>query len=107
MITTNNAQDWKLILEGAPIKVCVKNQPDEILERTPFFITTNHDLGKEINKKDSNALKERYNEYHFHTQIDNDKVQGRFPACPQMIMPHDLYRFFCNTSSRPDSGLLE
>ena len=100
MITKNNAQDWKLILEGAPIKVCVKNQPDEILERTPFFITTNHSLGNEIDKKDSDALEERYIEYYFHIQIDNDKVQGRFPACPQMVMPQDLYRFFCNASSR-------
>jgi len=36
----------KLLLEGSPIKVCAKTEQDEIMERTPFFLTSNELLGK-------------------------------------------------------------
>ena len=98
VIQRSDVDDWKLLFEGVSFKVSVKNQPDQILERTPFFITTNHPLGRFVAEADCRALKERYIEYLFTTQIDNDKVQGRFPACPQVVKPHHLYQFFISAS---------
>jgi hypothetical protein len=47
--------------------VHVKNAPDQILGRMPFFITSNHDVWKY-----GNALRERIITYRFFTQINND-----------------------------------
>jgi hypothetical protein len=44
-IVPANVNEWKLLLEGAPVQVSVKNSQDEMLQRTPFFITTNNALG--------------------------------------------------------------
>ncbi|QQP40549.1 Uncharacterized protein FKW44_014634, partial [Caligus rogercresseyi] len=58
MVTTTDINEWKLLLEGAPVKASVKS-PDSILKRTPFFITTNHSLSKWISADDAAALQER------------------------------------------------
>uniref|UniRef100_A0A0K2VKZ4 Parvovirus non-structural protein 1 helicase domain-containing protein n=1 Tax=Lepeophtheirus salmonis TaxID=72036 RepID=A0A0K2VKZ4_LEPSM len=48
MLTMADINEWKLLLEGAPVKASIKNGPDSLLTRTPFFITTNHSLSKWI-----------------------------------------------------------
>ena len=94
LITPQDVQDWKLLLEGAPFKVAVKNQPDDILECTPFFITSNHDIWKYVNGTDANALRERVVIYRFHTQIDSDFHRGRFSAAPCTLSSVDVFDFF-------------
>ena len=59
MIRQQDVEDWKLLLEGAPITVSVKYQPDAVLERTPFFITTNEPVEKWIGEGHKMAIKER------------------------------------------------
>ena len=100
LITPQDVQDWKLLLEGAPFKVAVKNQPDDILERTPFFITSNHDIWKYVNGTDANALRERVVIYRFHTQINSDFQRGRFSAAPCTLSSLDVFSFF-NTLKCP------
>jgi hypothetical protein len=39
LITAADVHDWKLLLEGSDYKVHVKNAPDQVLSRMPFFIT--------------------------------------------------------------------
>ena len=52
LISQNDVNDWKLLMEGAPIKACVKNSDDEILERTPIFTTTSERIGKWVSGED-------------------------------------------------------
>ena len=93
LITPQDVNDWKLILEGAVVKTPVKNQPDELVERTPFFITTNEPLGKWINRVDNEAIKERVITHVFRIQINNDADQGRFRMAPSTITPIDIFMF--------------
>jgi hypothetical protein len=57
LITPQDVNDWKILLEGVPVKVHCKNALDEILERIPFFITLNHNVWKYVYAGDRNALR--------------------------------------------------
>lgn len=98
-IAPTDANDWKLLLEGADIKIAVKNQPDDILTRTPFFITTNHRLGKWISDVDNLAIQERIYLYRFHKQISDSDLptDARYRRAPQLITPDQLFKFFTIT----------
>jgi hypothetical protein len=48
LITAADVDYWKLLLEGSEHKVHVKNAPDQIQGRMPFFITSNHDVWKYV-----------------------------------------------------------
>lgn len=94
-ISPQDVNDWKLLLEGAEIKISVKNQPDDILSRTPFFITTNHRLGKWISPEDDLAIKERIVKFQFYTQISDslDPVGNRYPKAPDLVTSGQLFYF--------------
>ena len=98
LIFQNDVHDRKLLLEGADMKIAVKNQQHEILHRISFFITANHDLAKWVNKVDGAALGERTFEYHFNTQIANKPDdESRYPQCPESLTPTDMCHFFILT----------
>ena len=94
-ITLLDVNDWKLLLEGAEIKISIKNQPDDILSRTPFFITSNNDITKWINYEDKKAINERIVKYNFRKQISNTKeaTDGRYPAAPRTLTGKDIYSY--------------
>jgi hypothetical protein len=100
LITSADVHDWKLLLEGSEYTVHIKNAPDQIMGRLPFFLTSNHDVWKYVSPADGNALKERIITYRFYTQINNDpqnindRASGRFSTAPRTVTPADVYYFF-------------
>jgi hypothetical protein len=84
--------DWKLLLEGSEYKVDVKNAPDPILGRMPFFFTSNHDVWKY-----GTALRERIIFHRFYTQINNDPQTAHQEGSP-LLPPLSHPRMFTTSS---------
>jgi hypothetical protein len=88
LITAADVHDWTLLLD-------VKNAPDQIPGRMPFFITSNHDVWKY-----GNALCERSITYRFYTEITNDpqniydRASGMFSSAHTTATPADVYHCF-------------
>ena len=97
MIAPENVNTWKLLLEGAPVKAQIKNQPDAIMERKPFFITTNDNIGTWINQTDRDALATRSHTFHVYQQISNPpSVLGAIPEPPVIFNGTHLFAFFAH-----------
>ena len=97
MIAPENVNTWKLLLEGAPVKAQIKNQPDAVMERKPFFITTNDNIGTWINQTDRDALATRSHTFHVFQQISNPpSVLGAIPEPPVIFTGAHLFAFFAH-----------
>ena len=95
MIAPENVNTWKLLLEGAPVKAQVKNQADAIMQRKPFFITTNEHIGTWINQMDRDALATRSYTFNVFQQISNPpSVVGSIPEPPVIFEGKHLFAFF-------------
>ncbi len=93
-ITPNTVNDWKLLLGGEPIKVSIKNQPDEIMERKPFFITSNNNPQKWISEENWQALQERIIHYKFTAQIQSRNNISRQICQPPYMKQCNLIQYF-------------
>ena len=57
------AEDMKLLLGGEPLEVACKNAENELLKRTPIFITTNRQVGEDCMRTTREAFKTRFIEF--------------------------------------------
>ena len=85
-ICRQNVETRKLVMEGAPIEVPIKNQDNGILTRKPYFITSNHELTKWVGPTDREGIENRM--YQFETKA----VIGRsVPEPPGRISFSDTW----------------
>jgi hypothetical protein len=115
-IVPANVNEWKLLLEGAPVQVSVKNSQDEMLQRTPFFITTNNALGYWLSTLDTTALEQRCLTFELDTPVlsptEEDEGDGsvlhrvhRQPSRQSSTLDsRDILRYFHSRITHGDSG---
>ena len=87
-----NINTWKILLAGETHTTEIKNGPHQIINRVPFFLTTNEEeFGISVGIIDRSALKTRTFIHNFSQQIINnmDITQG-IPMPPYEIEPADM-----------------
>jgi hypothetical protein len=108
-IVPANVNEWKLLLEGAPVQVSVKNSQDEMLQRTPFFITTNNALGYWLSTLDTTALEQRCLTFELDTPVlsptEEDEGDGSvLHRVHRTFDSRDILRYFHSRITHGDSG---
>lgn len=100
-IGSHNVNTFKQLLGGEDYKSDRKGQSAAVIKRIPFFITTNDlELGQSASQIDRDALKTRYFEHQFTTQVNNNKnITNGYKMAPNIVDYRDiLYLVHINRS---------